>query len=89
MSSYPAAEQKEVIRYSAEHSSVTSEILESLNTGFIVDNMELRGCGVSFCLQISSISGGSIPRIMIILMMTTKPTAGVTVQVRTCSSSVK
>ncbi|HGH0761680.1 TPA: hypothetical protein ACJHGZ_005736, partial [Klebsiella pneumoniae] len=30
--------------------SVTSEILESLNTGFIVDNMELRGCGVSFLL---------------------------------------
>ncbi|WP_246841828.1 recombination-associated protein RdgC, partial [Klebsiella pneumoniae] len=44
------AEQKEVIRYSAEHTSVTSEILESLNTGFIVDNMELRGCGVSFLL---------------------------------------
>lgn len=44
------ADQKEVIRYSAEHSSVTSELLESLNTGFIVDNMELRGCGVSFLL---------------------------------------
>lgn len=44
------AVQKEVIRYSAEHSSVTSELLESLNTGFIVDNMELRGCGVSFLL---------------------------------------
>ncbi|HCI5989675.1 TPA: recombination-associated protein RdgC [Klebsiella pneumoniae] len=44
------AEQKEVIRYSAEHTSVTSEILESLNTGFIVDNMELKGCGVSFLL---------------------------------------
>ena len=44
------ADQKEVIRYSADHTSVTSEILESLNTGFIVDNMELRGCGVSFLL---------------------------------------
>lgn len=44
------ADQKEVIRYSADHTSVTSEILESLNTGFIVDNLELRGCGVSFLL---------------------------------------
>ncbi|EPL7197434.1 recombination-associated protein RdgC [Klebsiella michiganensis] len=44
------ADQKEIIRYSADHSSVISELLESLNTGFIVDSMELRGCGVSFLL---------------------------------------
>ncbi|EFL5716747.1 recombination-associated protein RdgC [Shigella dysenteriae] len=44
------ADQKEVIRYSADHNSVTGELIESLNAGFIVDNMELSGCGVSFLL---------------------------------------
>lgn len=44
------AEQKEIIRYSAEHNSVTAEVAESLNSGFIVDNMELVGAGVNFLL---------------------------------------
>ncbi|EOC1196095.1 recombination-associated protein RdgC [Cronobacter sakazakii] len=44
------AEQKEIIRYSADHNSVAAEVAESLNGGFIVDNMELCGAGVHFLL---------------------------------------
>lgn len=45
------AEQKEVIRYYAEHESIQSELIDSLNSGFIADKMELSGCGVSFLLN--------------------------------------
>ncbi|HCJ7435900.1 TPA: recombination-associated protein RdgC [Citrobacter freundii] len=44
------ADQKEVIRYSAEHDSIQSELADSLNSGFTADKMELAGCGVSFIL---------------------------------------
>ncbi|MBV7404506.1 recombination-associated protein RdgC [Enterobacter sp. ENT03] len=44
------ADQKETIRYSAEHNSVAAEIIESLNSGFTVDQMELVGAGVHFLL---------------------------------------
>ncbi|WP_333009914.1 recombination-associated protein RdgC [Kluyvera sichuanensis] len=44
------ADQKEVIRYSAEHESIQSELADSLNSGFTADKMELAGCGVSFIL---------------------------------------
>lgn len=44
------AEQKETIRYSAEHNSVAAEVVESLNSGFTVDQMELVGAGVHFLL---------------------------------------
>lgn len=40
------ADQKEVIRYSAEHDSIQSELADSLNSGFTADKMELAGCGV-------------------------------------------
>ncbi|MEE6801264.1 recombination-associated protein RdgC [Escherichia coli O8:H10] len=44
------ADQKETIRYSAEHNSVAAEVVESLNSGFTVDQMELVGAGVHFLL---------------------------------------
>lgn len=44
------ADQKEVIRYSAEHDSIQSELADSLNSGFTADKMELAGCCVSFIL---------------------------------------
>lgn len=44
------ADQKEVIRYSAEHESIQSELADSLSGGFTADKMELAGCGVSFIL---------------------------------------
>ncbi|HEE9934961.1 TPA: recombination-associated protein RdgC [Citrobacter braakii] len=44
------ADQKEVIHYSAEHDSIQSELVDSLNSGFTADKMELAGCGVSFIL---------------------------------------
>lgn len=44
------ADQKEVVRYSAEHHSVVAELSESLNGGFTIDQMELSGAGVNFLL---------------------------------------
>ncbi|EIV2907015.1 recombination-associated protein RdgC [Citrobacter braakii] len=44
------ADQKEVIRYSAEHESIQSELADSLNSSFTADKMELSGCGVTFIL---------------------------------------
>ena len=44
------ADQKETIRYSAAHNSVSAEIIESLNSGFTVDQMELVGAGMHFLL---------------------------------------
>ena len=44
------ADQKEVIRYSAEHESIQSELADSLCSGFTADKLELRGCGVTFTL---------------------------------------
>ncbi|HAU8264464.1 TPA: recombination-associated protein RdgC [Kluyvera intermedia] len=43
-------EHKEVLRFSAEHASITNELTESLAGGFTVDQMELNGCGVNFLL---------------------------------------
>ena len=44
------ADQKEVIRYSAEHESIQSELADSLSSSFTADKMELSGCGVTFIL---------------------------------------
>ncbi|HAJ4116475.1 TPA: hypothetical protein HLU11_13170 [Escherichia coli] len=44
------AEHKEVLRYSADHSSVSTELSESLSSGFGVDQMEFWGMGINFLL---------------------------------------
>lgn len=44
------AEHKEVLSFSAEHTSITNELTESLASGFTVDQMEFNGCGVNFLL---------------------------------------
>lgn len=44
------ADKKEVIRYSAEHESIQSELADSLCGGFTADKLELSGCGVTFTL---------------------------------------
>lgn len=44
------ADHKEVLRFSAEHTSITNELTESLASGFTVDQMEFNGCGVNFLL---------------------------------------
>ena len=44
------SDQKETIRYSAEHQSVCSEIEESLGSGFSVDNIQLFSNGTGFLL---------------------------------------
>lgn len=44
------ADHKEVLRYSADHSSIATELAESLNSGFTVDQIEFSGMGVNFLL---------------------------------------
>lgn len=44
------AEHKEVLRYSADHSSVSTELSESLSSRFSVDQMEFWGMGINFLL---------------------------------------